>query len=414
MNSANSAYENRENFYNLLNKVENYFTIDDIDKIFQAYIILLELVRNGKVKPIFITIQLEIAQILADYKISPNYLIASMLYYPIFLGTMTEKDIIPFGISVKNVSDDLLKIGKYIESDIKWGIYPVEKDPLKINKTNTKQKIDKWSKQTDENIPKMFMQIAKSDQAVIVKLVDRLVLLCYSKSLLTPEDSKLLALETQKIHSMIAEQLGIWSLKWQLDDMSFYILDPLSFNLISNDLNEKSEDRERIVKHAIDLVNNVLKTHNIKAEVNGRAKHIYGLYLKHKKDPLKSVSEINDNLGIRVIVKTEEDCYQVLSILFDRWVPVSGIYENGFTRDWIQNPKPNGYKSIHTTIYFSEESNRLLEVQIRTEEMHRIAEFGPAAHWYYKKQGQTQVMSEKDLKLSEEIMKLRKLYESRL
>ena len=195
----------------------------------------------------------------------------------------------------------------------------------------------------------------------------------------------MLAQEALDVHAQALESLGVHSLKGRLEDCAFKVLSPNRYQSIVNDLDEWRETRENFVRRAVSTLKKVLSRAGIQAEVTGRPKHVYSLYLKQDRTG-QPIRKINDNLGLRVLVESEEQCYQALDILHRLWKPVPGVYEEGLFRDWIAHAKPNGYQSIHTTVFHKEEQ-RSLEVQIRTKEMHRTAEYGVAAHWVYKKGG---------------------------
>jgi (p)ppGpp synthase/HD superfamily hydrolase len=234
-----------------------------------------------------------------------------------------------------------------------------------------------------------------------------------SERLFSEDGLQALAQQTLDVHTVVAERLGIWSIKWQLDDAAFKILQPYDYQAIKRDLNERRQEREEVVKRATEILKRALDAEGLgHAEVTGRPKHIYGLYLKMKQLG-QSVQEVNDNLGLRILANTKDECYQAVDILHRTWPRVEGIYGDKPYRDWIASPKPNQYQSIHATVYFAEGENRFLEVQIRTHEMHEIAEYGIASHWIYRKAGSSTKLQSKYQKYAEGMAEFRRSFEKR-
>ena len=185
--------------------------------------------------------------------------------------------------------------------------------------------------------------------------------------------------ETLEIYAPLANRLGIWQLKWELEDLAFRFEDPATYKRIAKLLDERRIERESYVTSAIARLQTELATAQIKAEVSGRPKHIYSIWKKMRGKEL-DFSELNDVRAFRVIVDDIKDCYTVLGIVHNLWQPVPREFD-----DYISRPKPNGYKSLHTVVIGDD--GRAFEVQIRTHEMHRFAEYGVAAHWRYKEAG---------------------------
>jgi GTP diphosphokinase / guanosine-3',5'-bis(diphosphate) 3'-diphosphatase len=240
-----------------------------------------------------------------------------------------------------------------------------------------------------ENLISMYLAAATDIRALVIKLVDRLYFIKYIKDL-SPEyqqaiNYKLLAKITMEIYAPLADRLGMWKLKSGLEDMSFRLLNPGKYRTIVEHLSAKKQERESYIAHIIPILKNKLGEYEIEAQISGRAKHIYSIYKKMEAMQL-SFDEINDLLGIRIIVDKEEDCYNVQSILHEYWRPLTKAYDGKAGRDWIANPKDNLYQSLHTTILIEDKE---VEIQIRTRKMHEIAEYGvtalrDAVHWRYK------------------------------
>jgi relA/spoT family protein len=226
-----------------------------------------------------------------------------------------------------------------------------------------------------ENIRKMVVAMSEDIRVVIIKLADRLHNMRTLKYM-TPEKQQIKSKETLEIYAPIAHRIGMARIKWELEDISFRFLYPKDYKEISDLVNSKREERERYTANIIKKIKEELKKHNVKSEVTGRPKHLYSIYRKmYEKE--KKFADLNDLIAMRIIVDKEEECYNVLGIIHNLFEPVSGRF-----KDYIAVPKSNGYQSIHTTVKGPNDQN--VEIQIRTFEMHRIAEDGVAAHWKYK------------------------------
>ena len=229
-----------------------------------------------------------------------------------------------------------------------------------------------------ESLRKMLLAFAQDIRVVLIRLASRLQTLSYyaaNKIEPTPDVPR----ETLEIYAPLANRLGIWQLKWELEDLSFRFEDPATYKRIAKLLDEKRVERESYVTDAIARLQKELDTAQIKAEVSGRPKHIYSIWKKMRGKHL-DFTELNDVRAFRVIVGDIKDCYTVLGIVHNLWQPLPREFD-----DYISRPKPNGYKSLHTVVVGDD--GRAFEVQIRTHEMHQFAEYGVAAHWRYKEAG---------------------------
>ena len=229
-----------------------------------------------------------------------------------------------------------------------------------------------------ETIRKMLMAMAEDIRVVLIKLADRLHNM-RTIEYLTPAKRMEKSRETLDIYAPLAHRLGIWEMKWQLEDLAFRQLDPEGYKEISERLNSTRTSREAYIHNALSILQNRLSEAGIVADVVGRPKHIYSIHSKIAKYAAqnKSVDDIHDLFALRVLVDTVQDCYGALGIIHTQWRPVPGEFD-----DYIANPKDNVYQSIHTTVVA--EDGHPLEIQVRTREMHQLAEYGVAAHWLYK------------------------------
>ena len=229
-----------------------------------------------------------------------------------------------------------------------------------------------------ESLRKMLLAFAQDIRVVLIRLASRLQTLRYYAAH-KMEPSPDVPRETLEIYAPLANRLGIWQLKWELEDLSFRFEDPATYKRIAKLLDEKRVERESYVTGAIARLQKELDTAHIKAEVSGRPKHIYSIWKKMRGKEL-DFAELNDVRAFRVIVGDIKDCYTVLGIVHNLWQPVPREFD-----DYISRPKPNGYKSLHTVVVGDD--GRAFEVQIRTHGMHQFAEYGVAAHWRYKEAG---------------------------
>lgn len=250
-----------------------------------------------------------------------------------------------------------------------------------------------------ENLRKMLVAMAEDLRVVFIKLADRLHNMRTLKAL-SPEKQLMIAQETLEIYAPLAHRLGIWELKWQLEDLSFHYLEPESYRRIVNLVAARRTQRESFITGVIDLLKKEFEKADLRADISGRPKHIYSIHQKIERYAVlgKRFDDIHDLLALRVLVSTLADCYNAVGIIHSLWRPLPEEFD-----DYIANPKPNGYQSLHTAVMCF--GTTPLEVQIRTRDMHSVSEYGVSAHWRYK-QG-----DKSDIRFEERVGWLRRLIE---
>ncbi len=293
---------------------------------------------------------LEVAYILADLELDDSTICAALLHDVVEDTPVTREDIVSeFSEEIAEMVDGVTKLGKIQYTTIE--------------------------EQQVENYRKMFLAMGKDIRVILIKLADRLHNMRTLKHL-KRERQIANAKETMDLYAPLANRLGIYSLKWELEDLGFRYLYPEEYRELVEGIEKKREERLQFIDKITDEIREVLKKEGIEAEITGRAKHLYSIDKKMKRDNI-TLDQVYDLFALRIIVNSVKDCYAALGVVHDLYTPMPGRF-----KDYIAVPKPNMYQSIHTTLLGP--NGTPFEVQVRTWDMHQIAEFGIAAHWAYK------------------------------
>ena len=359
-----------ENIFAGLEKIlrEQNRSEEDIQEIYRAYK-FAEKLHEGQYRVSeepYIIHPVEVAKILATLKVDKHTLMASILH-----DTIEDTGITPEQLGAE-FGEDVLNLVQGV---------------TKLDKFQFKSKEERQA----ESFRKMFIAMAKDVRVILLKLADRLHNM-RTLNYMTPAKQVRIAQETLDIFAPLANRLGIGKIKAELEDLSLRYLNPEKYFEIAQLVAQKKVERENTVKLLIDEISEGLKRNEINAEITGRAKHYYSIYKKMQRLNV-AFNDLYDITAVRVIVDTERQCYEVLGIIHSLFKPIPGRF-----KDYIAMPKGNGYKSLHTSVIGPKQ--KPLEVQIRTKEMHKVAEYGVAAHWKYKESGSIKVSSEDDIKFS--------------
>ena len=365
-------YEDPNRLYDMLiARIRKYHPSTDVSMIEKAYKLAVKAhgdQRRKSGEP-YIIHPLWVAIILADLEMDKETIAAGMLHDVVEDTKFTEEDIRrEFGDEVALLVDGVTKLGRLSDTS----------DKLEVQA---------------ENLRKMFLAMAKDIRVIIIKLADRLHNM-RTLQFMTPAKQKEKAKETMDIYAPIAQRLGISKIKTELDDLALKYSQPEVFYDLVNQINARKTEREEFVEQIVEEVSTHMKNANIKAEVNGRVKHFFSIYKKMVNQD-KTVDQIYDLFAVRIIVESVKDCYAALGVIHEMYTPIPGRF-----KDYIAMPKPNMYQSLHTTLMSS--VGQPFEIQIRTEEMHKTAEYGIAAHWKYKESndGKKSVEAQEEEKLS--------------
>ena len=341
-----------EEFFEMIKK---YLNDNQVAFVHKAYDVAAKAHANQRRKSgePYIIHPLGVATILAELQMDETTLAAAFLH-DVVEDTETTLDQLKemFGVKVADLVDGVTKLGK---------IEYISKEDQQI-----------------ENYRKMFLAMAKDIRVIMIKLADRLHNMRTMKYMPVHKQQSI-SLETMEVYAPLAHRLGIYTIKWELEDLAFRYMEPEIYYDLVEQVKVKRREREAMIHEAMAEIKEHLDEQHIKCEIQGRPKNFYSIYKKMQRDH-KELSEIYDLLAIRVLVNSVADCYGTLGVVHSLWRPIPGR-----VKDYIAVPKSNMYQSLHTTVLYH--NGQPLEIQIRTFEMHRISEFGIAAHWRYKESG---------------------------
>ncbi len=361
-------YEDPDRLYDMLiARIRKYHPSTDVSMIEKAYHLAKkahgeQLRKSGEP---YIIHPLWVAIILADLEMDKETIAAGMMHDVIEDTKVGEEELKrEFGEDVYLLVDGVTKLGQLSYSS----------DKLEVQA---------------ENLRKMFLAMAKDIRVIIIKLADRLHNM-RTLQFMTPAKQKEKAKETMDIYAPLAQRLGISKIKTELDDLSLKYSQPEVFFDLVRQINARKTEREEFVDQIVQEVSDHMENAKIKAEVSGRVKHFFSIYKKMVNQD-KTVDQIYDLFAVRIIVESVKDCYAALGVIHEMYTPIPGRF-----KDYIAMPKPNMYQSLHTTLMSS--AGQPFEIQIRTEEMHKTAEYGIAAHWKYKESND----GKKNIKVQEE------------
>ena len=348
-----------ELYKDLIDRVALYHPSDDYSLIEKAYRFADE-AHKGQVRKSgepYIIHPLCVAITLADLEMDKETIAAGLLHDVVEDTVLSEEDLKrEFGEDVALLVD---------------GVTKLEQIPLTNNMSGDDAKLEMQA----ENLRKMFIAMAKDIRVVIIKLADRLHNMRTLKYM-PPEKQQRIARETLEIYAPLADRLGISRIKVELDDLSFKYLEPEAYYDLVDKIAIRKSEREKYIQDIVDEVSQHIKNANIDAKIDGRIKHFFSIYKKMKNQG-KTIDQIYDLFAVRIIVDSVKDCYAALGVIHEMYKPIPGRF-----KDYIAMPKANMYQSLHTTLIGS--SGQPFEIQIRTYEMHKAAEYGIAAHWKYK------------------------------
>ncbi|MBC7808569.1 MAG: bifunctional (p)ppGpp synthetase/guanosine-3',5'-bis(diphosphate) 3'-pyrophosphohydrolase [Akkermansiaceae bacterium] len=328
---------------------------------------------------------IEVVDILAGLEMDAPSLCAGFLHDVIEdCGVSRDELAEEFGDEIADLVDGVTKL-KLTDFERRVGELPNAVSPKDVADKakdlppDPRKKKRLETRSSAENLRKILLAMARDFRVMVIKLSDRLHNM-RTLTGLSPERQKKVAEETMQIFAPLAHRLGIWQVKWQLEDLAFKYIYPEEYEDIAEKVSRTRRDREKDIRDAVYKLRDGFDTVGMKPEIQGRPKHLWSIYNKVKKNELE-VGDLYDLIALRVVVDTVQECYAALGVVHELYLPIPGKFD-----DYIAKIKPNLYQSLHTKVYGPH--GEPLEVQIRTWEMHRIAEFGVAAHWAYKEKGE--------------------------
>ncbi len=353
----------------LIQRVKKYHPSADISMIEKAYQIAYDAHKGQfrKSGEAYIIHPLWVSIILADLELDKETIISGMLHDVVEDTVMTDEEIRQeFGSEVALIVDGVTKLGQLSYSA----------DKLEVQA---------------ENLRKMFLAMAKDIRVILIKLADRLHNM-RTLEFMRPEKQLEKAKETMDIYAPIAQRLGISKIKTELDDWSLKYSQPEVYEDLVHQINERQNEREAFIQSIVAEVTNCMEKGGVESDVYGRVKHFFSIYKKMVKQS-KTVDEVYDLFAVRIVVDSIKDCYAALGVIHENYTPIPGRF-----KDYIAMPKANMYQSLHTTLM--SKTGQPFEIQIRTEEMHKTAEYGIAAHWKYKEGTQASGQMQEEEKLT--------------
>jgi len=339
----------------LARALEGYADRLDVDAIQRAHELAVE-AHAGQTRASgdqYVSHTVEVATILAQLRLDTDTLVAGLIHDTIEDTPITIRDIeTQFGKSVAAIVDGVTKLGKV--------------------------QFQSATEQQVENYRKMLLSMASDARVILVKLADRLHNMRTLEHLPEPKRRRI-ALETREIYAPLAHRLGVAAIRWEMEDLAFKFLEPEEYEALRKKIRQRRKEREREILELQRPLEEALAEAGIDAEVSGRPKHLWSIHRKIVTQG-RPYEEIYDLMAMRVLTESLEDCYAALGVIHSKWTPIPERFH-----DYVATPKSNMYRSLHTTVFGP--GGRRYEIQIRTEEMHRTAEYGIAAHWRYKEDG---------------------------
>ena len=339
----------------LARALEGYAERLDVDAIQRAHAVAVD-AHAGQTRAsgdAYVSHTIEVATILAQLRLDSDTIVAALIHDVIEDTAVTLRDVEEqFGPQVAQIVDGVTKLGK-----VRF-------------RSATEQQV--------ENYRKMLLSMASDARVILVKLADRLHNMRTLEHLPVHKRRRI-ALETREIYAPLAHRLGMAAIRWELEDLAFKFLEPEEHDALQKQIRQRRKEREREILEVQRPLEEALKAAGIKAEVSGRPKHLWSIHRKIVTQG-RPYEEIYDLMAMRVLTETLEDCYAALGVIHSKWTPIPERFH-----DYVATPKSNMYRSLHTTVFGP--GGRRYEIQIRTEDMHRTAEYGIAAHWRYKEDG---------------------------
>ena len=347
----------------------DYFSEEERNNISKAWFYLLDLCKNDS--EVYVH-ALRVAYILAQNKLDSDTIIAAICHAAVSLGVLPEE-------LEKDIGENAARI------------------VLGASKISFFSKASNTSHQAD-SIRKMMFALSDDVRIILLKLADRLDKMRNLRTMET-DNQKAVAEEVIEIWAPLADRLGMQAEKNELEDLSLKYTNPDVFHQIKDIVSQKQEERAQYLKSAVERIKERAWKQNIEVTISSRAKHVYSIYQKMRKRNVEA-GELFDLLALRIICNTTTECYTLIGIVHEMWTPLDGRF-----KDYIAVPKANGYQSLHTTVMCQ---GRPLEIQVRTKEMHNMAEHGVASHWLYKKGTNKDNVTESQLGIFNQLQELKK------